>query len=62
MFLASELSVYVTGTTLHPDGGTYASSGWFNWPDSGWANHAPMRLLNLLTPPDGEEDEADKDD
>ncbi|WP_306320053.1 MULTISPECIES: SDR family NAD(P)-dependent oxidoreductase [unclassified Streptomyces] len=45
VFLASALSSYVTGTTLHPDGGTHASSGWFNWPDSGWANHVPQRLL-----------------
>lgn len=45
VFLASALSTYLTGTTLHPDGGTYASSGWFNWPQEGWANHAPLRLL-----------------
>lgn len=45
VFLASGLSAYITGTTLHPDGGTYASSGWFNWPDSGWANHAPLSVL-----------------
>lgn len=47
VFLASDLSAYVTGTTLHPDGGTSASSGWFNWPGSGWANHAPLRVLEL---------------
>ena len=45
VFLASGLSTYITGTTLHPDGGTFASAGWFNWPDSGWANHAPLRFL-----------------
>lgn len=45
VFLASHLSTYLTGTTLHPDGGTHASSGWFNWPQEGWANHAPLRLL-----------------
>lgn len=45
VFLASALSSFVTGSTLHPDGGTYASSGWFNWPDSGWANHVPGRFL-----------------
>lgn len=49
VFLASSLSSYVTGTTLHPDGGTFASAGWLNWPDSGWANHAPLNVLNLLT-------------
>ena len=36
VFLASNLSEYVTGMTLHPDGGTPASSGWFSWPESGW--------------------------
>ncbi|MEV5835106.1 SDR family oxidoreductase [Nocardia sp. NPDC052112] len=45
VFLASALSAYLTGTTLHPDGGTSASAGWFNWPDSGWANYAPLRYL-----------------
>lgn len=46
VFLASLLSAYVTGTTLHPDGGTFASSGWFNWPDTGWANHVPCTVLD----------------
>jgi hypothetical protein len=45
VFLASQLSSFITGTTLHPDGGTLASSGWFNWPEAGWANHVPSRLL-----------------
>lgn len=54
VFLASGLSAYVTGTTLHPDGGTYASSGWFNWPDSGWANHAPPHALTHLMPDDAD--------
>lgn len=45
VFLASRLSAYLTGTTLHPDGGTSASAGWFNWPTEGWANHAPLRVL-----------------
>ncbi|MEV4235488.1 SDR family NAD(P)-dependent oxidoreductase [Nocardia sp. NPDC050408] len=45
VFLASALSAYLTGTTLHPDGGTSASAGWFNWPDTGWANYAPLRYL-----------------
>ena len=44
VFLASELSSYVTGSTLHPDGGTYASSGWFNWPDEGWRNGLPDQV------------------
>jgi 3-oxoacyl-[acyl-carrier protein] reductase len=43
VFLASALSGYITGTTLHPDGGTFASSGWFNWPESGWSTSVPSR-------------------
>ena len=30
------LASYVTGSTIHPDGGTLASGGWFNWPGIGW--------------------------
>jgi hypothetical protein len=48
VFLASRLSAYVTGSTLHPDGGTYASSGWFNWPDEGWNNMVPGSVIGLL--------------
>jgi NAD(P)-dependent dehydrogenase (short-subunit alcohol dehydrogenase family) len=44
VFLASQLSNYMTGTTLHPDGGTFASSGWFNWPDVGWRNTVPKMV------------------
>jgi NAD(P)-dependent dehydrogenase (short-subunit alcohol dehydrogenase family) len=47
VFLASRLSAYITGTTLHPDGGTHASSGWFNWPE-GWCNYAPHNILDFL--------------
>jgi NAD(P)-dependent dehydrogenase (short-subunit alcohol dehydrogenase family) len=47
VFLASDLAAYVTGTTLHPDGGTLASSGWFNWPDSGW-DMVPRRVVEWL--------------
>lgn len=45
VFLASELASYITGQTMHPDGGTHASSGWFNWPGQGWLNHVPSTLL-----------------
>ena len=48
VFLASGLSSYVTGTTLHPDGGTFASAGWFNWPDVGYLNAVPQDLLDAL--------------
>ena len=36
VFLASNLAGYVTGSTIHPDGGSLASSGWYNWPGIGW--------------------------
>ena len=41
LFLASDLSTYITGTTLHPDGGAYASAGWYNWPGLGYVNNPP---------------------
>jgi 3-oxoacyl-[acyl-carrier protein] reductase len=35
VFLASNLSSYVTGQTIHVDGGTQASSGWYHHPETG---------------------------
>ena len=35
LFLAGELSSYVTGQTIHVDGGTHAAGGWYHRPDTG---------------------------
>ena len=34
-FLASNLAAYVTGETIHVDGGTAAAGGWYRHPDTG---------------------------
>ena len=49
LFLASDLSRYVTGTTLHPDGGAIASAGWFNWPGKGYSNMPPAEVVALYS-------------
>ncbi len=46
LFLASNLSEYITGTTLHPDGGAWASAGWWNWPELGYVNNPPLTGLD----------------
>jgi NAD(P)-dependent dehydrogenase (short-subunit alcohol dehydrogenase family) len=38
LFLASPLSSFVTGTTIHVDGGTKAAGGWYPRDDGGWTN------------------------
>jgi len=42
VFLASDLSAFVTGTTIHADGGTLAAGGWFRTASGGWTNR-PMQ-------------------
>jgi len=38
VFLASDLSSWVTGTTIHLDGGALAAGGFYRVPDGGWTN------------------------
>jgi len=38
VFLASDLSAFVTGTTVHADGGSLAAGGWFRREEGDWTN------------------------
>jgi len=38
LFLASPLAAWITGTTLHADGGALAAAGWYRDPKGIWTN------------------------
>ena len=50
LYLASPLASWVTGTTLHVDGGAMAASGWYRTPQGEWTN-VPLISGNGLVVP-----------
>jgi 3-oxoacyl-[acyl-carrier protein] reductase len=48
LFLASDLSTAVTGTTIHVDGGTWAASGFINWPFGDWLPVANPTVMQRI--------------
>ena len=52
LYLASPLAAWVTGTTIHVDGGASAASGWYRAPDGQWTN-TPLISGNGIVMPEG---------
>ena len=53
VFLAGDMSSYITGQTIHVDGGTQASSGWYHHPDSGAYVLGPVLTRGTAQPSSG---------
>jgi NAD(P)-dependent dehydrogenase (short-subunit alcohol dehydrogenase family) len=41
VFLASDMSRFVTGTTIHVDGGNWVAGGWHQQPDGSYLTYSP---------------------
>ncbi len=50
VYLASELSAWVSGTTIHVNGGALAAGGWYRTPQGHWTN-VPVITANGISWP-----------
>jgi len=51
IFLASDLSAWITGTTVHLDGGALAAGGFYRTPDGRWTNLPVVSDDGVAIPP-----------
>lgn len=50
LYLASPLAAWVTGTTLHVDGGALAAAGWYRTPQGEWTNTPIISGNGMVVP------------
>jgi NAD(P)-dependent dehydrogenase (short-subunit alcohol dehydrogenase family) len=51
IYLATDLSAWVTGTSVHVDGGGYAAGGFYRTPDGSWTVQPVVIAAGLAYPP-----------
>jgi 3-oxoacyl-[acyl-carrier protein] reductase len=54
IYLATDLSAWVTGTSVHVDGGGYAAGGFYRTPDGTWTVQPVVTAAGLGYPPHDE--------
>jgi len=54
VYLATDLSAWVTGTSVHVDGGGYAAGGFYRTPDGTWTVQPVVTAAGLGYPPHDE--------